>query len=76
MAEKFIENGRQDGVMYLYIDNVSITTDRDPWFNIGPNDNLALLAPGSTDDFADDIAIDFWSSNANVKPSRFGLPPD
>ncbi|MCP4423946.1 MAG: hypothetical protein GY803_05610, partial [Chloroflexi bacterium] len=74
-ATQFGEDGWRDGVLVLYVGNGRINTDRDPWFNLGPNDNLALLAPGLTADFADDTAVDLWSENTAVTPAFFGLPP-
>jgi hypothetical protein len=55
---------------------LDITTD--PWFRLGPDDNLALLAPGATADFADDIALDFalvGRGEPGQSAADFGLAP-
>jgi hypothetical protein len=50
-----------DGRMILYVGNGNLDTLIRPWFSLGPIDNLALLAPGASPDFGDDITIDFVS---------------
>jgi hypothetical protein len=57
--------------MVLYGANGRLDTQTDPWFNLGPKDNLALLAPG----LDGEVAIDFrtWGS---VTAVQFGLLPD
>ena len=57
----------------LYAGNDFIDGEIDPWFNLGPRDNLVLLAPGPTADLADDIPVAFWSANSAVTPASFGL---
>lgn len=70
-----VEDGWQDGVLVLHVGHELLDTTTDPWFNLGPRDNLLLLAPGPLDDWRDDIAIDLWSENNAVQRSTFGLPP-
>ncbi len=72
---QFPEDGRQNGVLLFYIGNGRIDSSRDPWFNLGPRDNLVLLAPGLTDSMEDDIPIDMWGENSVVTRSSFSLPP-
>ena len=65
-----------DGRIILYAGNENLDSDSDPWFSLGPADNLVLLAPGPTAAFADDLAIDFLSighSTTPVTPADFGL---
>jgi hypothetical protein len=71
-AARFPEDGRQDGVLVLYAGNGLLDTETDPWFNLGPRDNLLLLAPGPSDTW---VPIDLWSENDAVKRSSFSLPP-
>ncbi len=71
----FPEDRWQDDVLILYAGNGRINTTADPWFNLGPKDNLLLLAPGSGEEFADDIPIDLWSENKFIRSADFGLPP-
>jgi hypothetical protein len=47
-----------NGRLILYAGNGILDTHSDPWFKIGKEDNLVLLAPGETADLADDLAID------------------
>ena len=75
-SAQFPQDGRQNGVLLLYVGNGRIDSKRDPWFNLGPRDNLVLLHPNSTADLADDIPISFWSENSAVNPAAFGLPAD
>ncbi len=75
-SSQFPEDGPQDGVTIFYVGNGRIDDRRDPWFNLGRRDNLVLLAPGPTEDMADDIAIDVWSENGAVTPASFLLPPE
>jgi hypothetical protein len=74
-SKQFPADGRQDGVLLIYVGNGRIDTASDPWFNLGRRDNLVLLAPGQSADLADDIPIDFWGGNPAVTPASFGLPP-
>ncbi len=74
-AQQFPEDGWQDGVLLFYVGNGVIDTGRDPWFNLGPRDNLLLLAPGLSGELDDDIPIDLWSENSAVTRSFFALPP-
>ncbi len=74
-AQRFPEDGWQNGLLLFYVGNGLIDTGRDPWFNLGPRDNLLLLAPGLSDALEDDIPIDLWSENPAVTRSSFALPP-
>jgi hypothetical protein len=65
-----------DQQMTLYVGNSNLGTSLDPGFNLGPNDNLALLAPGSTGKFNDDQGIAFVSESATVTPASFGVLAD
>jgi hypothetical protein len=65
------------GQMVLYAGNNNLDTDSDPWFALGPDDNLVLLAPGPSLEFADDVAIDFLTigrGNSAITSGTFGLP--
>ena len=65
-----------DGKLILYAGNDILDIDSDPWFDIGDQDNLVLLAPGATAVLADDLAIDFLAigdGNTAVTPADFGL---
>lgn len=74
-------NGR-DQSLILYAGNGNLNLTTDPWFHLGPLDNLALLAPGPTDSFEDDQGVDFVtlgkrSSAINpVTPNSFGILQD
>lgn len=59
----------------LYVANGTLDTDRDPWFDLGPADNIVLLAPGPTANFADDWGIDLVSFGP-VTPASFGVLTD
>jgi hypothetical protein len=64
-----------DRRMVLYAGNSNLDTAVDPGFNLGPNDNLALLSPGPSDVFEDDVGIAFISNDAIVTPASFGVLP-
>nr|NIV35947.1 hypothetical protein [Anaerolineae bacterium] len=51
-------------------------TQTDPGFNLGPTDNLVLLAPGATDAFGDDQGIAFVAAGTAVTPASFGVLAD
>jgi hypothetical protein len=75
--EDRLEKG--SGRIVLYVGNDSLNTGTDPWFNLGPNDNLVLLAPGSEEEFADDRGIAFASvspSTSAVTTASFGILAD
>jgi hypothetical protein len=74
-AARFPADGRQDGILVLYAGNGRLDAQTDPWFNLGPRDNLLLLAPGPSAEWTDDIPVDLWSANEAVERSSFGLPP-
>ncbi len=75
-SEQFADDGRQNGVLLLYVGNGRVDSERDPWFNLVARDNLVLLAPGQTAELGDDIPVAFWSGGSEVTPASFGLPPD
>jgi hypothetical protein len=64
-----------DRVMVLYAGNGNLDAVTDPWFSLGPVDNLVLLAPGPTDAFSDDRGVDMVG-NAAVTPASFGVLSD
>jgi hypothetical protein len=65
-----------DRQMVLYVGNGNVDTSADPGFNLGVRDNLALLAPGPTDGFGDDVGIAFVSNSPAVTPASFGVLTD
>ncbi len=66
-AERFPEDGWAGGVLTIYAGNGRLDTTTDPWFNLGPADNLLLLAPG-------DMPVDLWTTTPSISPAAFGLP--
>ncbi|MCP4544292.1 MAG: hypothetical protein GY832_44845 [Chloroflexi bacterium] len=62
--------------MILRTRNPNLDTETDPGFNLGPNDNLVLLAPGPSSAFSDDQGIAFVSKNTVVTPASFGVLSD
>jgi hypothetical protein len=66
-----------DRQLRLYPGNGHLDGGTDPWFRLGANDNVALLAPGETADFGDDRGIAFmaWGDTA-VTPGTFGVLND
>lgn len=67
----------RDDRMVLYVGNGNLDTSTDPGFNLGVHDdNLVLLAPGPTADFADDIGVDFVAEGMQVTPFSFGVLAD
>ncbi|MBN1978505.1 MAG: CotH kinase family protein [Anaerolineae bacterium] len=65
-----------DRQMVLYVGNGNLDASVDPGFNLGPVDNLALLAPGFTDGFDDDVGIAFVSNSLAITPASFGVLTD
>ncbi len=66
-----------DGQMILYVGNGNLDTTTDPGFGLGrSNDSLALLAPGPTASFADDVGIDFIAEGSTTTPASFGVLTD
>ncbi|MFN2108105.1 MAG: CotH kinase family protein [Anaerolineae bacterium] len=60
--------------MLFYVGNGALDLTTDPGFALGTNDdNLALLAPGPTSAFEDDIGIDFVAEGYTVTPFSFGI---
>jgi hypothetical protein len=68
--------------MAVYVGNDNLDTQTDPWFNLAPDDNLALLAPGASAAFSDDLGIAFLSVGPAqspgdaVTPASFGVLED
>lgn len=60
----------------LYVGNPNLDVTVDPGFNLGPNDNLVLLAPGPSNVFEDDIGIAFVANGDAVSPASFGVLTD
>jgi hypothetical protein len=61
-----------NGRLILYAGNGILDTHSDPWFKIGQEDNLDLLAPGETTNLADDLVIDslvIGQGNTPVNPA-------
>jgi hypothetical protein len=65
-----------DRRMVLYTNNPNLNADVDPGFNLGPNDNLVLLAPGPTEAFGDDQGIAFVAEGTSVTQASFGVLTD
>jgi len=67
----------RDGRMVLYVGNGNLDVTTDPGFGLGlRDDNLALLAPGPTAAFEDDIGVDFVAEGHRVTPFSFGILAD
>jgi hypothetical protein len=62
--------------MVLHTGNGHLDAEIDPGFNLGPQDNLVLLAPGPTQAFDDDQGIDFVAQGTAVTPVSFGVLTD
>jgi len=61
------------GRLILYSANGNLDTTTDPGFSVRTsNEALMLLAPGLTDDFIDDLAIDFIAEGVAVTPETSG----
>jgi hypothetical protein len=60
-----------DGRLLLYVGNGLLDAETDPWFNLHGADNLALLAPGATTAFDDDLLIAFWAREPNRSADPF-----
>ncbi len=65
-----------DRRMVLYVGNGNLDVQADPGFNLGPTDNIVLLAPGPTRAFSDDVGIAFVSASTAVTPVSFGVLTD
>ncbi len=67
----------RDGRMLFYVGNGALDVTRDPGFGLGlREESLALLAPGPTDDFGDDVGMDFAAEGRAVTPYSFGILGD
>ena len=62
-------------LIVLYVGNGHLDVEIDPWFRLGDDDNLVLLAPGPTPALDDDLGIDFAGGGA-VTPASFGVLSD
>ncbi|MBM4176516.1 MAG: T9SS type A sorting domain-containing protein [Ignavibacteria bacterium] len=63
-----------DSSMVLYIRNGNLSTDFDPFFRLAEhNDRIALLHPGTSVDFSNDIGVDFISEGDSITPASFGI---
>ncbi|MCJ7736324.1 MAG: hypothetical protein MUQ10_03285, partial [Anaerolineae bacterium] len=65
-----------DQEMILSVGNDTLNTGIDPNFNPGPNDSLAILAPGPTDAFTDDCGIALATHSRDVTAFSFGILGD
>jgi hypothetical protein len=68
--------GTWDRQMALHAGNGHLDAENDPGFNLGPGDNLVLLAPGPTEAFGDDQGIAFVTEGTAVTPASFGVLVD
>lgn len=68
--------GTWDRRMVLFAGNGNLDSDVDPGFHLGPNDNLAILAPGPTQAFGDDQGIALVAEGKAVTPGSFGVLAD
>ncbi len=67
----------RDGVMIFYVGNGALDTTTDPGFGIGTaDDNVVLLAPGSTSALDDDVGVDFVAEGHLTTPATFGVLRD
>jgi len=62
--------------MLLYVGNGHLEVGDDAWFDLKPKDNLAVLAPGATRSYADDVGIAFFSHDPAVSAASFGVLVD
>jgi uncharacterized repeat protein (TIGR02543 family) len=66
-----------DGQMIFYVGNDNLDVITDPGFGIGTNnESLALLAPGPSPAFDDDVGVDFVAEGDSVTPLSFGILAD
>ncbi|MBN1317630.1 MAG: CotH kinase family protein [Anaerolineales bacterium] len=69
-----------DGKLVLYLENGNLDASADPGFDLGSRDSLALLAPGPTPSYEDDLGIAFISlgdrQRAAVDAESFGILSD
>jgi hypothetical protein len=65
-----------DRTMVLYAGDGHLDARADSGFNLGPHDNLVLLAPGPTPAFGDDRGIAFFAGSSAVTPASFGVLAD
>lgn len=65
-----------DRSLLLYIGNGHLIEGHDAWFDLGAQDNLAVLAPGPTASYTDDVGIAFISTHPLVTAASFGVLSD
>ncbi len=66
-----------DRQLVFYVGNGNLDVSMDPGFGLSPReDTLALLAPGASDAFVDDIGVDFVGEGYRVTPYTFGILAD
>ncbi len=67
----------EDGRLLFYVGNGHLDRNRDPGFALERhNEALVLLAPGHSDDWADDVGVDFVAEGSSVTPRSFGVAED
>jgi len=67
----------RDGRLIFYVGNGNLDVTTDPGFGLRLHDDaLALLAPGPTADFGDDVGVDFVAEGREVTPHTFGILAD
>ncbi|MBU2446417.1 MAG: CotH kinase family protein [Bacteroidetes bacterium] len=63
-----------DSTLILYIGNRNLILNSDIAFNLPElNHSIALLHPGKTDSYDDDIGVDFIAESSTVTPTSFGI---
>ena len=66
-----------NGRLILYVGKDALDALRDPGFDIGiNNDSVALLAPGPSAAFGDDVGRDFVAEGRATTPATFGILED
>ncbi len=73
------DNTIVNGVRLLYAGNGQVGGPLAYRFHLGVQDNVALLAPGPTSNFTDDVGIDFHTVGTGlpaITPSSFGILQD
>ncbi len=67
----------RDGRLRFYVGNGALDATTDPGFGVSPReDNVALLAPGPSSAFEDDVGVDFVAEGNAVTPYSFGVLAD
>jgi hypothetical protein len=65
-----------DRRMLIYLGNDHLFKGSDGWFDLQTEDNLAILAPGPSPAYSDDVGIAFASGHPEVTPASFGVLTD